>query len=138
MKNFRIEAIILAIGLLLLGVFIEKGFSKFAEKDRSVTVKGLAEIEVPANKVTWPLVYKSLGNDLGRLYDDIKRSNQTITGFLKEKGLTEQEISVERSGNHRPGCRTLWQQPESGQPLQCNHCHHRYFRQGRFDTGTHQ
>ena len=35
MKNFRIEAIILAIGLLLLGVFIEKGFSKFAEKDRS-------------------------------------------------------------------------------------------------------
>ena len=94
MKNFRIEAIILAIGLLLLGVFIEKGFSKFAEKDRSVTVKGLAEIEVPANKVTWPLVYKSLGNDLGRLYDDIKRSNQTITGFLKEKGLTEQEISV--------------------------------------------
>ena len=32
MKNFRIEAIILAIGLLLLGVFIEKGFSKFAEK----------------------------------------------------------------------------------------------------------
>ena len=94
MKNFRIEAIILAIGLLLLGVFIEKGFSKFAEKDRSVTVKGLAEIEVPANKVTWPLVYKSLGNDLGKLYDDIKRSNQTITDFLKEKGLTEQEISV--------------------------------------------
>ena len=89
MKNFRIEAVILAIGLLLLGVFIEKGFSKFAEKDRSITVKGLAEIEVPANKVTWPLVYKSLGNDLGRLYDDIKRSNQTITGFLKEKGLTE-------------------------------------------------
>ena len=134
MKNFRIEAIILAIGLLLLGVFIEKGFSKFAEKDRSVTVKGLAEIEVPANKVTWPLVYKSLGNDLGRLYDDIKRSNQTITGFLKEKGLTEQEISV----NAPPGCRTLWQQPESGQPLQCNYSHHRYFRQGRFDTGTYQ
>ena len=26
MKNFRIEAIILAIGLLLLGVFIEKLF----------------------------------------------------------------------------------------------------------------
>ena len=51
MKNFRIEAIILAIGLLLLGVFIEKGFSKFAEKDRSVTVKGLAEIEVPGEMI---------------------------------------------------------------------------------------
>ena len=47
MKNFRIEALILAVGLLLLGVFIEKGFNKFAEKDRCVTVKGLAEIEKP-------------------------------------------------------------------------------------------
>ena len=94
MKNWRIEAVILAIGLLLLGVFIKNGFSEFAQKDRSVNVKGLAEMEVPADKVTWPLVYKSLGNDLSALYDDIKRSNQTILGFLKEKGIEEAEISV--------------------------------------------
>ena len=25
-------------------------------------------MEVPANKVTWPLVYKSLGNNLNQLY----------------------------------------------------------------------
>lgn len=94
MKNYRIEAIILSIGLLLLGVFIERGFSEFAGRDRSVNVKGLAEMEVPADKVTWPLVYKSLGNDLNALYEEIKRSNQTITGFLKEKGLEEDEISI--------------------------------------------
>ena len=52
MKNFRTEAIILAVGMLLLGVFIERGFSTFAEKDRIVNVKGLAEMEVPADKVT--------------------------------------------------------------------------------------
>ena len=63
MKNWRMEAIILAVGMLLLGVFIKNGFSEFAQKDRSVNVKGLAEMEVPADKVTWPLVYKSLGND---------------------------------------------------------------------------
>lgn len=94
MKNWRMEAIILAVGMLLLGVFIKNGFSEFAQKDRSVNVKGLAEMEVPADKVTWPLVYKSLGNDLGALYDDIKRSNQTILEFLEEKGLAETEISV--------------------------------------------
>lgn len=88
------EALILALGLLLLGLFIERGFRSFAEKDRSVNVKGLAEMEVPANKVTWPLVYKSLGNNLSQLYDEIKRSNATITQFLKEKGLTEKEISI--------------------------------------------
>ena len=94
MKNFRVEAIILSIGLLLLGVFIERGFSEFAGRDRSVNVKGLAEMEVPADKVTWPLVYKSLGNDLNALYEEIKRSNRTITDFLKEKGLTDKEISI--------------------------------------------
>ena len=94
MKKFRVEAIILSIGLLLLGVFIERGFSEFAGRDRSVNVKGLAEMEVPADKVTWPLVYKSLGNDLNALYEEIKRSNRTITEFLKEKGLTDKEISI--------------------------------------------
>lgn len=94
MRNFRTEAIILAIGIIVLGVFIQRGFKAFADRDRNVNVKGLAEMEVPANKVTWPLVYKSLGNDLAALYSDIKTKNQTIIQFLKEKGIDEKEISV--------------------------------------------
>lgn len=94
MKNFRIESLILAIGLLLLGICIQKGFKSFAERDRSVNVKGLAEMEVPTDKVTWPLMYKSLGNDLNALYDNIKNSNKIITQFLIEKGIDEKEISI--------------------------------------------
>ena len=51
-------------------------------------------MEVPADKVTWPLVYKCLGNDMESLYADIKQSNRTIVAFLKEKGITESEISI--------------------------------------------
>ena len=94
MKNLRFEAVVIAIGLLLLGVFIERGISSFANKDRSVNVKGLAEMEVEADKVTWPLVYKSLGNDLVGLYEQINKSNKTITKFLKGKGIEEKEISI--------------------------------------------
>jgi hypothetical protein len=90
MANWKTEAIIIAIGLVILGGSIEDGI----EKDRMVTVKGLAEMEVPANKVTWPLVYKEVGNDLGTLYDKIKTTNRTIINFLKDKGITENEISV--------------------------------------------
>lgn len=39
-------------------------------------------------------MYKSLGNDLNSLYDDIKKSNQTIVQFLQEKGIDENEISI--------------------------------------------
>ena len=49
MKNWRIEAIILAVGLSLAGVFVRNGLSEFSSRSRVVTVKGLAEMEVKAN-----------------------------------------------------------------------------------------
>lgn len=94
MKNFRFEAALIALGMIFAGMFIKQGINSFADKDRSVNVKGLAEMEVQADKVTWPLVYKSLGNDQSSLYENIKKSNETIKQFLKEKGISEEEISI--------------------------------------------
>lgn len=94
MKNWKLEAIILATGLLLMGYFVKMGLETVASKDRVVNVKGLAEMEVPANKVTWPLMYRELGNDLPTLYNKIKTTNAAIIAFLKNKGITEEEISV--------------------------------------------
>ena len=94
MKNWKTEAIILAVGLVVLGAQIESGINNFVDKDRVVTVKGLAEMEVPANKVTWPLMYKEVGNDLSTLYNKISNTNKTIVDFLKKKGITENEISI--------------------------------------------
>ncbi len=94
MKNWRIEAVILALGLSLAGVFVRNGLSEFSSRSRVVTVKGLAEMEVKADKVTWPLTYKVLGNDMISLYNEIEESNAKITAFLKSKGIKENEISV--------------------------------------------
>lgn len=94
MKNWRIEALILAIGLIAGGTFVQNGLRKLSVRNRVVTVKGLAEMEVKADKVTWPLVYKVLGNDMSTLYNEIKTSNQKIISFLKSKGIQENEISI--------------------------------------------
>ncbi len=94
MKNWSIEAIILAVGLALAGLFIKNGLNDFSARNRVVTVKGLAEMEVPANKVTWPLTYKVLGNDMKALYNEIQTSNQKIVNFLKSKGIKDDEISI--------------------------------------------
>lgn len=94
MKNWRIEALILAIGLMAGGTFVQNGLKKLSVRNRVVTVKGLAEMEVKADKVTWPLVYKVLGNDMSTLYNEIKTSNQKIISFLKSKGIQENEISI--------------------------------------------
>lgn len=94
MKSWKLEAIIIAIGMLVMGYFIKQGLDNFSSRDRVVNVKGLAEMEVPANKVTWPLMYKDLGNDLPVLYNKINATNQAILSFLKEKGITENEITI--------------------------------------------
>ncbi|MDD2512070.1 MAG: SIMPL domain-containing protein [Proteiniphilum sp.] len=94
MQNRIIEAAILAAGLALIGIMIHAGISNFKDRDRVVSVKGLAEMEVPADKVVWPLMYKDLGNDLVTLYNNIQTKNSTIVAFLKANGISREEISV--------------------------------------------
>lgn len=93
-KQKNIAAFIIATGLIVLGNQIKQGIDNFVDKDRVVTVKGLAEMEVPANKVTWPLMYKEVGNDLSTLYNKISHTNKAIVDFLKDKGITGDEICI--------------------------------------------
>ncbi len=88
------SALFLMIGLIVVGLSIYFGLNSFRSSNRVVSVKGLAEVEVPANKVIWPLVYKEIGDDLLLLYKTINEKNKLIVNFLKEKGLDESEISL--------------------------------------------
>ncbi|MBD5182381.1 MAG: SIMPL domain-containing protein [Muribaculaceae bacterium] len=90
-KNIFAAALV-AIGLLALGLCIRSGLVSFSNRTRTVDVRGLAERDVPANKVTWPLVYKLVGNDLPALYDQCNATNARIAAFLKSNGITDAEI----------------------------------------------
>ncbi len=89
-----ISAALVAVSIIALGWFINAGMNTFANKDRKVNVKGLAEQEVNADKVTWPIVSKELGNDLPGLYDRIAATQSKIKAFLQQKGIKENELSV--------------------------------------------
>ncbi|MBQ9177492.1 MAG: SIMPL domain-containing protein [Prevotella sp.] len=95
MKDNRIlAAAITAFGIIVLGFALKSGIDNFANKDRKVTVKGLAEQEVEADKVTWPIQTKEIGNDLPSLYKKINSTNATIKRFLIANGIKESEINV--------------------------------------------
>jgi hypothetical protein len=91
--NKIICAALVALGLVCLGWFIKAGIDNFANKDRKVNVKGLAEQEVEADKVTWPIVSKEVGNDLPALYDKIGSTEGKIKNFLKRNGIKEDEMT---------------------------------------------
>ena len=93
-ENRLIAAALIAVGIICLGWFVKAGINDFANKDRKVTVKGLAEREVPADKVTWSISTKVTGNDLPMLYESINLQTTKIKQFLKQNGLEEKEITV--------------------------------------------
>ena len=88
------SGLFIMIGLIFLGVFIKSAVTSLKSYDRVVSVKGLAEKEVPANRVIWPVVYKEIGNDLMTLYKSISEKNRIIIEYLKSKGLDEKEITI--------------------------------------------
>jgi len=93
-SKFAGEALILAVGIFFGCRAIKQGIVQFKEMDRTVTAKGLCEREVKADKVTWPLKFKELGNDPAELYGRIEKDNAVILEFLKTNGLTDEEISL--------------------------------------------
>ena len=88
------EAFLIAVAIVVMGVCLKAGIDNFTNKDRRVTAKGLAEREVAADKVTWPIVSVELGNDLPQLYNKINSTTSKIRTFLKENGVPDEDISV--------------------------------------------
>ncbi|MCM1028741.1 MAG: SIMPL domain-containing protein [Pseudoflavonifractor sp.] len=110
MKSY-ISALLVALGLLALGLSVRSGLKSFTDNTRTVDVRGLAEREVPANHVTWPIVFKLTGNDLPAVYSNVNSTNAAVVKFLKDNGLADNEISVgapkmddnSESYNYKPG-----------------------------------
>ena len=66
------QSVIVAAGLIgglgLLGSQLSDGINAFVDRDRVVTVKGLATASVIADEVLWPISFRVLGNDLQEVY----------------------------------------------------------------------
>lgn len=92
--SFASAGLLIGVGLLLLGLCMKSGIDDFAHRDRIVTVRGLAQRDIPANKVTWPIVSKLTSDDLKSLYTQVQSIDSAITTFLKTNGITDAEISV--------------------------------------------
>lgn len=93
-RAILIGSCLLAAALTIMGLCIYSGLSSFARGQRTVTVKGLSEKEVKADKVTWPVSVSLANNNLAALNNEIARSNNVIRQFLLDGGLTEDEITV--------------------------------------------
>lgn len=91
------QSVIVAAGLIgglgLLGSQLSDGINAFVDRDRVVTVKGLATASVIADEVLWPISFRVLGNDLQEVYRQAEAQMQIVKEFLKSGGIKPDEIT---------------------------------------------
>ena len=92
--SVTLQGFLVCIGLIVLGIFLRYGLTHLHDSNRTVTVRGLCEREVRANKVTWPIVSKEVGSYLPSIFANIENTNRVILDFLKQNGIEDSEISI--------------------------------------------
>ena len=82
----------LILGLTILGYFIFKGLKTFSDKDRVVTVKGLAEMNLTANSSVISINYSFSGDELQGVINQTEQKKKLIQLYLKSKGYVRSSI----------------------------------------------
>lgn len=88
----------LLLGLFLLGFFIFKGLKTFSDKDRVVTVKGLAEMDMTATSATIALSFSFSGDDLQNIIKQTEDKKNAIVAYLESIGYVENDIVINNIG----------------------------------------
>jgi len=86
--------VLLFAGLAVLGLSLRSGIIRFKEFERTVSVKGLSERDLPADIALWPIRYTSAHDELGALYSKLEADTREILTFLCQQGFDSSEITV--------------------------------------------
>jgi hypothetical protein len=115
-KSF-IVAFSLFFGLVLLGFFIFKGLKTFSDKDRVVTVKGLAEMNMTATSASIALNFSFSGDNLQDLIRKTEDKKNAIIKYLTENGYNTNDITTHNVGvtDLQKYYETVWRNDEQVQ-----------------------
>ena len=83
----------LVLGLGTLGYLLAEAAIEVKSFERTVTVKGLSEREVPANVAAWPITFQVASNELDDVYASIEAKTAAVQRFLLGHGIPEDAIS---------------------------------------------
>jgi len=120
-NKFESKSIILAfsllLGLFLLGFFIFKGLKTFSDKDRVVTVKGLAEMNMTATSATISLNFSYSGDNLQDIIKKTENKKNAIITYLTNIGYDKNDITINNTGvtDRQKYYETKWQNDQQVQ-----------------------
>jgi hypothetical protein len=84
----------ICLGLTILGFTLRSAVIRFKEFERTVSVKGLSERDLPADIALWPIRFTSAHNELNALYVKLESDTQEILAFVRLQGFDSSEVTV--------------------------------------------
>lgn len=93
-RSAAVLGILLALGLAALGYLAGNAALSVKALERTVTVKGLSEREVPADIATWAITFQVADNDLDQLFEAIESNTTVVVDFLARHGIEGEEVSL--------------------------------------------
>jgi len=97
----RSSAIILAIGFVMSSLFITWGLHNVRKQNNFVTVKGLSERAVVADKAWWSINTQFGANTTEQIQSEVARIEKAVTQFLANKRFDRSEITIESVNIYR-------------------------------------
>lgn len=101
-NKFELKSTLIALsillGLSLLGFFIFKGLKTFSDKDRVVTVKGLAEMNMTATSAIVNLDFSYSSDNLQDIIKQTETKKNAIVAYLTSSGYDKNDITIKNIG----------------------------------------
>lgn len=96
MRSFShiIIAVVLAVAVVLASTQLADGLREFRHADRTVTVKGLAELDVDADLAIWPINMVEVGNDLSALHERLEAHTAVIRAHLAAQQVADATLGI--------------------------------------------
>jgi hypothetical protein len=82
----------LLLGLATAGYYVGEGAARLQSNNRTISVKGLVEKEVKADRAVWTLSLRYVSNDFKYAHTKIYEGREATISFLRRKEFKDEEI----------------------------------------------
>ena len=90
-----VAAVIVGVAIAGAGWFVGNGIANMRSLDRYVTVKGLAEQDVQADRAVWPITFVATDDVLQTAQAKIEADTKTLIDFLASHGISKEMTELQ-------------------------------------------
>jgi hypothetical protein len=89
-----VGALIIALGVAAGGALVGNGLQAFRMADRSIVIKGLAEMNVDSDFATWSLTVRRAGDTFASVQEALVEDREKTVRFLRDRGFADPELEI--------------------------------------------